>query len=102
MLLRMSDFLLYSYSLFFIAVVGMFINRNNVIVLLLCIELLLLAVNTNFIAFSYYSSNIDGQLVVFFVLAVAAVEAAVGLSILIKVYREKGTIDIKKLNILKG
>lgn len=88
--------------LFSIGVAGIFINRNNLIVLLMCLELILLAVNTNFIAFSRYLDNINGQIFVFFILTVAAAEAAIGLAILVVLLRKRQTINIENLNLLKG
>ena len=96
------DFLLISSSLFLIALVGMFINRKNIIILLMCLELLLLSVSTNFLVFSYFIHRIEGALAVLFILAIAAVEASVGLAILIKVYRHGKVTSITQLNKLKG
>lgn len=94
--------LVFSAILFGIGIAGIFINRKNVIILLMCIELLLLAVNTNFIAFSRYLQDISGQIFVFFVLTVAAAEAAIGLAILVVLFRKKGTINVEALDSLKG
>jgi NADH-quinone oxidoreductase subunit K len=88
--------------LFSIAVAGVFLNRRNVIVLLMCIELMLLAVNFNFIAFSRYLDDIAGQIFVFFILTVAAAEAAIGLAILVVVFRERRSIDVEDLDSLQG
>ena len=88
--------------LFSIGVAGIFINRRNLIVLLMCVELILLAVNTNFIAFSRYLNNINGQIFVFFILTVAAAEAAIGLAILVVLFRKRKTINIEHLDLLKG
>lgn len=88
--------------LFGISVMGIMLNRRNVITLLMCIELLLLAVNTNFIAFAHFMHNIEGEVFVFFVLTVAAAETAIGLAIIIGLYRQRGTIDIEHLDTLKG
>ena len=88
--------------LFAIAVAGVFLNRRNVIVLLMCIELMLLAVNTNFVAFSHYLGDVNGQVFVFFVLTVAAAEAAIGLAILVVVFRERRSIDVEDLDSLQG
>ncbi len=98
----LSDCLFFSSLLFGIGLTGIFINRKNVITILMCIELMLLAVNTNFIAFASYTGNLSGQIFVFFVLAVAAVEAAVGLAILVMIFRKRRTINIEELNMLKG
>jgi NADH-quinone oxidoreductase subunit K len=101
-MISLSTFLFISTLLFAIGMAGIMINRQNLIVLLMCIELLLLAVNTNFIVFSHYLHNIDGKIFVFFILAVAAAETAVGLAILMVLYRHRGTIEIEKMDVLKG
>lgn len=101
-MIGLSDYLLLSAILFSISVAGIIINRKNVITLLMCIELMLLSVNTNFIAFSHYSENITGQVFVFFILTVAAAEAAIGLAIIVALFRNRATIDVEKLNQLKG
>ncbi len=101
-MIALSNFLMFSSTLFVIGLTGIFINRKNIIVLLMCIELMLLAVNTNFIAFSRYLGDYHGQVFVFFILTVAAVEAAIGLAILVIIFRTRGTVSIKKMNILKG
>jgi NADH-quinone oxidoreductase subunit K len=88
--------------LFAIAVAGVFLNRRNVIVLLMCIELMLLAVNFNFVAFSRFMGDIAGQIFVFFILTVAAAEAAIGLAILVVVFRERHSIDVEDLDSLQG
>jgi NADH-quinone oxidoreductase subunit K len=88
--------------LFGIGMAGIVINRKNIIVILMSIELMLLAVNTNFIAFSYFLDNATGQIFVFFILTVAAAEAAIGLAILMVLFRRKNTIEIEKLDTLKG
>jgi NADH-quinone oxidoreductase subunit K len=88
--------------LFAISVAGIFLNRRNVILLLMCIELLLLAANFNFIAFARNLNDLNGQIFVFFVLTVAAAEAAIGLAILVIVFRERRSIDVEDLNTLKG
>jgi NADH-quinone oxidoreductase subunit K len=88
--------------LFAISVVGIFLNRRNLIVLLMAIELMLLAVNLNFIAFSYFLGNIQGQVFVFFILTVAAAESAIGLAILVVLFRNLNTIDVEDLDSLKG
>lgn len=96
------DYLVFSSLLFVLGCVGIVINRQNVIILLMCIELILLAVSTNFIAFSNYYHSIDGQVMVFFILAVAAAETAVGLAIMIAMYRLHKTVKISELAQLKG
>ncbi len=88
--------------LFSISIAGIFLNRKNIIVLLMCIELMLLAVNTNFIAFSHYLGDISGQIFVFFILTVAAAEAAIGLAILVVVFRNRRTINVQDLDEMKG
>jgi NADH-quinone oxidoreductase subunit K len=88
--------------LFAISVAGMFINRKSLILLLMCVELLLLAVNFNFVAFSRYLDDINGQIFVFFVLTVAAAESAIGLAILVVLFRERRTINVEDMNTLKG
>ncbi len=98
----LSNYLIVSSILFVVGLTGVFINRKNIIVLLMCIELMLLAVNTNFISFSRYIGDYTGQIFVFFILAVAAVEAAIGLAILVVVFRNRGTVNIRKMNNLKG
>ena len=87
---------------FAIAVAGIFLNRKNVILLLMCVELLLLAANFNFIAFSRYLGDIHGQIFVFFVLTVAAAESAIGLAFLVVIFRERRSINVEDLNTLKG
>jgi NADH-quinone oxidoreductase subunit K len=94
--------LLISGVLFAISVAGMFINRKNLILLLMCVELLLLAVNFNFVAFSRYLNDINGQIFVFFVLTVAAAESAIGLAILVVLFRERRSINVEDLSTLKG
>lgn len=98
----LSNYLMFSSILLVIGLTGVFINRKNIIVLLMCIELVLLAVNTNFIAFSRYLGDYTGQIFVFFILTVAAVEAAIGLAILVIIFRNRGTISVRKMNDLKG
>jgi NADH-quinone oxidoreductase subunit K len=88
--------------LFALAVAGMFLNRKNVILLLMCIELMLLAVNFNFIAFARHLGNLDGQVFVFFILTVAAAEAAIGLAILVVLFRERKSINVETLDTMKG
>ena len=89
-------------ALFAISVAGIFINRKNLILLLMCIELLLLSANINFVAFSRYLGNIDGQVFVFFVLTVAAAEAAIGLAILVVLFRHRQSINVADISSLKG
>lgn len=101
-MIQLSDYLTLSAILFAISIAGIIINRKNVITLLMCIELMLLSVNLNFIAFSYFSSDIQGQIFVFFVLTVAAAEAAIGLAILVALFRARSSIEVESLNKLKG
>ncbi|HEX2549856.1 MAG TPA: NADH-quinone oxidoreductase subunit NuoK [Gammaproteobacteria bacterium] len=101
-MLSLSHFLILAAILFGIGMAGIVINRKNIIVILMSIELMLLAVNTNFIAFSYFLDNATGQIFVFFILTVAAAEAAIGLAILMVLFRRKNTIEIEKLDTLKG
>ena len=88
--------------LFSISVVGIFLNRKNLIVLLMAIELMLLAVNLNFVAFSHYLGDMAGQVFVFFILTVAAAESAIGLAILVVLFRNRSTINVDELDTLKG
>jgi NADH-quinone oxidoreductase subunit K len=101
-MIALSDYLLLGALLFSIAVAGVFLNRKNVIILLMCIELMLLAVNMNFVAFSHFLGNPDGQIFVFFILTVAAAEAAIGLAILVVLFRNRQTINVDDLDMLKG
>ncbi|MCB1606327.1 MAG: NADH-quinone oxidoreductase subunit NuoK [Xanthomonadales bacterium] len=98
----LSHFLTVSALLFCVAVAGIFINRKNVIILLMSIELMLLAVNTNFVAFSRFLGETSGQVFVFFILTVAAAEAAIGLAILVVLFRSRRTINVDELDSLKG
>jgi len=88
--------------LFALSVVGIFLNRRNVIILLMAIELMLLAVNMNFVAFSHFLDDVSGQIFVFFILTVAAAESAIGLAILVVLFRNLNTIDVEELDSLKG
>ena len=101
-MLTLAHFLSLGAILFCLSVAGIFLNRKNVIILLMCIELMLLAVNMNFVAFSRYLDNLDGQVFVFFILTVAAAEAAIGLAILVVLFRNLGTINVAELDDLKG
>lgn len=98
----LSHYLILGALLFAISVVGIFLNRKNVIILLMAIELMLLAVNINFIAFSHYLNDIAGQVFVFFILTVAAAESAIGLAILVVLFRNLRTINVDDLDSLKG
>jgi NADH-quinone oxidoreductase subunit K len=101
-MLSLSHYLILGAILFSIGVMGIFLNRKNLIVLLMAIELMLLAVNINFIAFSHYMDDIAGQVFVFFILAVAAAESAIGLAILVAMFRNLRTIHVDDLDSLKG
>ncbi|MCF6323930.1 MAG: NADH-quinone oxidoreductase subunit NuoK [Gammaproteobacteria bacterium] len=100
-MIELSDFLILGAILFCISLAGIFLNRKNIIIILMAIELMLLAVNMNFVAFSHYLGNIDGQIFVFFILTVAAAEAAIGLAILILLFRTRRTINVDRLDSLK-
>ena len=101
-MIALSDYLVLGAILFAISVTGIFLNRKNVIILLMSIELMLLAVNLNFIAFSHYLNDLAGQVFVFFILTVAAAESAIGLAIIIVLFRRRQTINIQDLDSLKG
>jgi NADH-quinone oxidoreductase subunit K len=101
-MIGLPHYLLLAGILFSIAVAGIFINRKNVILLLMCIELMLLAVNFNFVAFSRFLGNLDGQVFVFFILTVAAAEAAIGLAILVVLFRQRRSINVEELDAMKG
>jgi NADH-quinone oxidoreductase subunit K len=100
--LHLSHYLVLAAILFSISIAGIVINRKNVIILLMSIELMLLAVNLNFIAFSHYLDDLAGQVFVFFILTVAAAEAAIGLAILVVLFRNKGSINVTDISELKG
>ena len=102
MTLTLGHFLSLGAMLFALSVIGIFLNRKNLIVLLMAIELMLLAVNTNFVAFSYYLGDLHGQIFVFFILTVAAAESAIGLAILVVLFRNLSTIHVDDLDSLKG
>ncbi|HEY5265054.1 MAG TPA: NADH-quinone oxidoreductase subunit NuoK [Steroidobacteraceae bacterium] len=101
-MITLNDVLVLSGILFSIGVAGIFLNRRNIIVLLMCIELMLLAVNFNFIAFSRFLGDLSGQIFVFFILTVAAAEAAIGLAILVVLFRERRSIEAEDLDTLQG
>ncbi len=101
-MISLSQYLILGAVLFAISVIGIFLNRKNVIVLLMAIELMLLADNTNFIAFSHYLGDTAGQVFVFFILTVAAAESAIGLAILVVLFRNLSTINVEDINRLKG
>jgi len=101
-MISLSHYLVLGGILFAISVLGIFLNRKNVIILLMAIELMLLAVNMNFVAFSHYLGDIHGQIFVFFILTVAAAESAIGLAILVVLFRNLHTINVDDLDHLKG
>jgi NADH-quinone oxidoreductase subunit K len=102
MTITLSHYLILSAALFAISVAGIFLNRKNIIVLLMAIELMLLAVNLNFVAFSHFWNNLDGQVFVFFILTVAAAESAIGLAILVVLFRNLKSINVDDIGTLKG
>ena len=101
-MIALSDFLVLGAIMLCLSIAGIFLNRKNVIILLMSIELMLLAVNMNFVAFSHFLGDIAGQVFVFFILTVAAAEAAIGLAILVVLFRNKRTINVDDLDSLKG
>ena len=101
-MIPLHQYLILGAIIFAISVVGIFLNRKNVVILLMAIELMLLAVNMNFIAFSHYLGDMGGQVFVFFILTVAAAESAIGLAILIVLFRNRRTINVDDLDALKG
>ena len=101
-MIPLNHFLVLGALLFAISVVGIFLNRKNLIVLLMAIELMLLAVNMNFVAFSHFLNDLSGQVFVFFILTVAAAESAIGLAILVALFRNLRSIDVDDLGTLKG
>jgi NADH-quinone oxidoreductase subunit K len=101
-MIGLSHFLGLGAVLFCISIAGIFINRKNVLILLMCLELMLLAVNINFVAFSRYLGIVDGQVFVFFILTVAAAEGAIGLAILVVLFRNRRTINVEELDTLRG
>ena len=100
--MSLSHYLIVAGVLFVIGLAGLFANRRNILIMLMSIELMLLAVNTNFIAFSSYLNDISGQVFVFFILTVAAAEAAIGLAILVVLFRNRRSLDVEQLDTLKG
>jgi NADH-quinone oxidoreductase subunit K len=101
-MIALSDYLVLGAILFCLSMAGIFLNRKNIIILLMSIELMLLAVNMNFVAFSYFLEDITGQIFVFFILTVAAAEAAIGLAILVVVFRNRRSINVDDLDAMKG
>ncbi len=102
MTLTLAHYLTLGAILFALSMVGIFLNRKNIIVLLMAVELMLLAINMNFVAFSHYLGDMNGQVFVFFILTVAAAESAIGLAILMLLFRNKSSINVDELNSLKG
>ena len=102
MTLTIGHYLTLGGILFALSVIGIFLNRKNLIVLLMCVEMMLLAVNMNFVTFSRFWGDLNGQIFVFFIMTVAAAEAAIGLAILVLLFRNKSSIDVDELNVLKG
>ena len=101
-MIPLSHYLVLGAILFGLSIAGIFLNRKNVIILLMSIELMLLAVNTNFVAFSHHLGDMTGQVFVFFILTVAAAEAAIGLAILVVLFRNRNTINVADLDSMKG
>jgi NADH-quinone oxidoreductase subunit K len=101
-MIPLAHYLILGAIMFSLSVIGIFLNRKNVVILLMSIELLLLAININFLAFSHYLQDPAGQVFVFFILTVAAAESAIGLAILIVLFRNRHTINVEDLNTLKG
>jgi NADH-quinone oxidoreductase subunit K len=101
-MITLSHFIVLGAVLFCISVAGLFINRKNVIVLLMAIELMLLAVNMNFVAFSRFLGDVSGQVFVFFILTVAAAESAIGLAILVLLFRNRSTVNVAEIDSMKG
>jgi NADH-quinone oxidoreductase subunit K len=101
-MISLQEGLMLGGALFALAAAGIFINRKNVILLLMCIELMLLAVNFNFVAFARHLGDLHGQMFVFFILTVAAAESAIGLAILVVLFRERQSINVEELDTMKG
>ncbi|WP_298675980.1 NADH-quinone oxidoreductase subunit NuoK [uncultured Lentibacter sp.] len=101
-MIGLEHYLTVAAVLFVIGIFGLFLNRKNIIILLMSIELILLSVNINFVAFSSYMGDMAGQVFTLFILTVAAAEAAIGLAILVVFFRNRGTIDVEDANVMKG
>ena len=101
-MLTLQSYLSLAAIIFAIGIIGIVINRKNIIIVMMCTELLLISVNYNFIAYSYFNQDIAGQIFVFFILTVAAAEAAIGLAILVALYRNKKSIDVQELRTLRN
>ncbi len=102
MIIGLSHYLVLAGILFVIGILGIFLNRRNVIVILMCIELILLAVNINFVAFAHHLGDLTGQVFALFILTVAAAESAIGLAVLVVYFRNRGTIAVDDINMMKG
>jgi NADH-quinone oxidoreductase subunit K len=102
MVIGLGHYLFVAAVLFTLGILGIFLNRKNVIVILMCVELMLLAVNINLVAFSVYQGNVTGQVFAMLVLTVAAAEAAIGLAILVVYFRNRGTVEVEDINAMKG
>ena len=100
--INLEHYLILGATIFTIGIIGIFLNRKNLIVILMCIELLLLAVNINFVSFSIFLNDLNGQIFTLFILTVAAAEAAIGLAIIVLYYRNSGSIRVEDINTLKG
>lgn len=101
-MITLTHYLMLSAALFGIGMAGIVLNRKNLITLLMSIEMMLLAVNTNLVAFAHYLNDVSGELFVFFILTVAAAEAAIGLALLVLLYRNRGNVEVEALSTLKG
>lgn len=101
-MIPLNHYLILGAILFALSLAGIIVNRKNLVILLMCIELLFLAINTNFVAFAHYFGQASGEIFVFFILTIAASESAIGLAILILLYRQRGSINVDALNMLKG
>ena len=101
-MIPLEHVLLLAGTLFALSVAGIFLNRKNVILLLMCIELMLLSVNFNFVAFARHLGDLDGQIFVFFIMTVAAAESAIGLAILVVLFRQRKSINVEQLDLMKG
>jgi NADH-quinone oxidoreductase subunit K len=101
-MILLTHYLILSAILFVIGIGGIMINRRNLVVLLMSIEIMLLAVNTNLVAFSHYLNDVNGEVLVFFILTVAAAESAIGLALIVALFRSRGSIEVDKLDSLKG
>ncbi|MBF0422275.1 MAG: NADH-quinone oxidoreductase subunit NuoK [Magnetococcales bacterium] len=102
MAVGLNHYLVLGAMLFTIGILGIFLNRRNVILIMMSIELVLLAVNVNLVAFSRFMGHVDGQIITFFVMTVAAAEAAIGLAILVAFFRNRATIDVEEIDSMKG